>query len=145
MLVRCFQFTFFQFVFFQLIIHQQKIGQQKQSEALRRSAPKNRHSVKTLKFAPYFVLISLMLIYTPQMLSTIVGTKKRVISPLPLLSPFAGAPRGVFLACSPLFSSFVRVVFFSSVLVYVLLFVLYLFLVFISSILSCSILVQVYI
>lgn len=45
----------------------------------------------------------------------------------------------------PLFSSLVRVVFFSSVLVYVLLFVLYLFLVFISSILYCAILVYVYI
>lgn len=73
------------------------------------------------------------------MLSTIVGTKKRVISPLPLLSPFAGAPRGVFMG---VLSSFVRVVFFSSMLVYVLLFALYLFLVFISSILSCAILVR---
>ena len=66
------------------------------------------------------------------------GAKKRVISPLPPPSPFAGAPRGVFMS---VFSSFVRVVFFSSVLVYVLLVVLYLFLVFISSILSCAILV----
>ena len=72
------------------------------------------------------------------MLSPFVGTKKRVISPLPLLSPFAGAPRGVFLG---VFSSFVRVVFFSGMLVYVLLFMLYLFLVFISSILSCNVLV----
>ena len=72
------------------------------------------------------------------MLSPIVGTKKRVIWLLPLLSPFAGAPRGVFLG---VFSSFVRVVFFSSMLVYVLLLVLYLFLVFISSILSCDMLV----
>ena len=72
------------------------------------------------------------------MLSPIVGAKKRVISPLPLLSPFAGAPRGVFLG---VFSSFVRVVFFSGMLVYVLLFMLYLFLVFISSILSCNVLV----
>ena len=76
------------------------------------------------------------------MLSPIVGTKKRVISPLSLPSPFAGAPRGVFLSVfMGVFSSFVRVVFFSSMLVYVLLFVLYLFLVFISSILSCAILV----
>ena len=72
------------------------------------------------------------------MLSPIVGTKNRVISPSPLLSPFAGAPRGVFLG---VFSSFVRVVFFPGMLVYVLLFVLYLFLVFISSILYCAILV----
>ncbi len=72
------------------------------------------------------------------MLSPIVGTKKRVISPLSLPSPFAGVPRGVAWAC---FALFVRVVFFSSMLVYVLLFVLYLFLVFISSILSCAILV----
>ena len=72
------------------------------------------------------------------MLSPIVGTKNRVISPLPLLPPFAGAPRGVFMG---VFSSFVRVVFFPGMLVYVLLFVLYLFLVFISSILSCAILV----
>ena len=76
------------------------------------------------------------------MLSPIVGIKKRVISPLPLLSPFAGAPRGVFLG---VFSSFVRVVFFSSAIVYVFLFMLYLFLVFISSILSCDMLVYVYI
>ena len=72
------------------------------------------------------------------MLSPIVGAKKRVISPLSLPSPFAGAPRGVFLS---VFSSFVRVVFFSSVIAYVILFVLYLFLVLISSILSCAILV----
>ena len=97
MLVWCFQF-----VFFQLIIHQQIIGQQKKQASASRQSPapfrsRNGHSVKTPKFAPYSVLIPLMLIYTPQMLSPIVGTKKRVIQPLPPLSPFAGAPRGVSL------------------------------------------------